>query len=127
MGEGLGWGCPLNLSRDTFGRAISVPKRLLITNAQNPITLRIEPSVSFRVVQLSFRQTVPTAIDFDHQLRAVVDEIDDEAAHRSLPPDVEVELAKRFPEDALAGGHIPPQSSCALDGAVGVERLFWLA
>ena len=88
MGEGLGWGCPLNFSRDTFGRAIRVPERVPIANTQNPITLRIEPSVSFSVVQLSFRQIVPTAIDFDHQLRAVVDEIDDVAAHRSLPPDV---------------------------------------
>ncbi|MFZ0269595.1 MAG: hypothetical protein WAL33_18355 [Caulobacter sp.] len=127
MGEGLGWGWLLNLGRDAIGRGVRVPKRVSIANAKNPIALRVEPRVSLSIVQLGLRQVVTPAIDLDHQLRAVMDEIDDVAAHRRLASDVEVELAKRFPQDALACGHFPAQASGALDGAVGVERLFWFA
>ncbi|KRA57715.1 hypothetical protein ASD79_15460 [Caulobacter sp. Root655] len=56
-------------------------------------------------MQLGFRQVVPPTIDLDHQTRAMMDEVEDIASHRGLAPDVEVEAAERFPEDALTGGH----------------------
>ena len=59
-------------------------------------------------MQLGFGQIVPPPIDLDYQLGAVMDEIDDVAAHRSLTPDVEVELTKRFPKDAFTNRHSPP-------------------
>jgi hypothetical protein len=127
MGEGLGWGCLLNLGRDAIGDFIRISEGVPIADAQYSITLCIEPSVSRSVVELGVGQVVPPTIDLDHQPRVVMDEIDDVTTHRDLASDVEVELAKRLPEDALAGGHFPPQSSGALDGAVGVRRLFWLA
>jgi hypothetical protein len=78
-------------------------------------------------MKLGLRQIMTPAIDLDHQLRAVMDEIDDVAPQRGLASDVKIEWAKRLPKRALAGGHVPAQSPGALDGAVGVKRLFWLA
>ena len=108
MGEGLGWGCLLNLSRDTVSHAIGIPERIPIADTQNPIALRTKPRVPLGVVKLRIRQVMSPTIDLDHQLCAMMDEIDDVAPHGSLTPDVEIELAKRFPQDALASGHFPP-------------------
>jgi hypothetical protein len=108
MGEGLGWGCPLNFGGDAVGHGVCIPERILIANAQNAIALRAEPGVSFGIVKLGFGQIVSAAVDFDHQLRAMMDEIDDIPPYWSLASDVEVELAKRLPEDTFASGHFPP-------------------
>lgn len=57
-------------------------------------------------MELGFGQVVPPAINFDHQTRAMMDEINNVASHRGLPSDVEVQAAKRFPEGSFASGHV---------------------
>ncbi|MDB5456847.1 MAG: hypothetical protein JWP92_2432 [Caulobacter sp.] len=56
-----------------------------------------------------------------------MDEIDDIAAERGLAADVEVQAAKRFPEDSLADRHLASQPLGALDCSRCVQRLWWLA
>ncbi|MDB5456846.1 MAG: hypothetical protein JWP92_2431 [Caulobacter sp.] len=69
MGEGLGWGCPLNLSRDTLGDRVRGAEGVTITDAEDAIALLGEPGVTDGVVQLSFRQVVTATVDLDHQPR----------------------------------------------------------
>jgi hypothetical protein len=127
MGEGLGWGCPLDLGRHTIGDLICGFEGVPITNAKDAITLLAQPGVARGVVTLRLGEIVTPAIDLDDQPRAVMHEIHHKATERRLAANVKVQTAERLPQHALAGGHSAPQPLRALDGAVGVTRLWWLA
>jgi hypothetical protein len=63
---------------------------------------------------------VPTTIDFDHELGAMVDEVSHIATDRRLSSDVKIESAKSFPKCSFARGHLMAQAAGAPDGARSV-------
>lgn len=68
-------------------------------------------------MQPGFRMIVPAAVDFDHELRAVMDEVGDIAANRRLAAYVKIEGAEGLPEDPFADGHFLAETTRAFDGA----------
>jgi hypothetical protein len=78
----------VDFRRDTLGHDIRIAERLAIANPHDTVALLGEPGVSLGVTQLGFWVIVPTAIDFNDEARAVVNEVSDIAADRRLPADM---------------------------------------
>jgi hypothetical protein len=123
MGEGLGWGWPLNLRRDTLGDVVRIFIGLAVAHPHDPVALHIQPSVAFGVMQLCLRQVMATAIHFYNDLCIVMGEVGDVAADRSLSADVQVQRSQSFPQSLLADGHVSAQPSSAADRAGCVDWL----
>src|SRR5262249_10159833 len=82
----IGWGAVFQRAKDPFNHTVDILDHFCIREAQRSIALRFEDAVAMIVVGSVFIPAMLGAIEFDHELRIVLDKIQRVAAERCLAP-----------------------------------------
>jgi hypothetical protein len=104
-------------------------KDFIVPKAQNAVALSLQPSRADQVGGGVPLEPMLRAIDLDHELDAVTDEIHDVRAERSLPPEVRARNrnAVEMPPEPLFGrGHgAPKRAGAGGAGFSGTRHGVW--
>src|SRR5262249_20360159 len=108
-----------------FPRTLEIPEHLRIRNTQHKVAARREPRVASQVVFLSCREVVSFAVNLNHQMRSMADEIGNVGTHRHLATKseaVEVMRLEIAPEQPLGARHRLAKAFRALPLLVAYEK-----
>jgi hypothetical protein len=100
-----------------LGDGLRRAQRFAVPDPHDLVALAFKPSVTLGVTSLRLFSVVPRTVDLDHQSRAVVCEIRDVSANRSLPANVKMQLSQLLPQPFLGKRHLPAKALRPRDGA----------